>query len=79
MLLLIGHPECLQIRFRYKIGETFLHLPLPKALRRLERDQEEVSERFTRVAGEVEEIETKMKELKVLLYAKFGKAINLEE
>jgi len=31
------------------------------------------------VAGEVEEIETKMKELKVLLYAKFGKAINLEE
>lgn len=64
---------------RYKIGETFLHLPLPKALKRLERDQKDVDERFIKVAGEVEDIETKMKELKVVLYAKFGKAINLEE
>ncbi|KAJ3563544.1 hypothetical protein NP233_g8876 [Leucocoprinus birnbaumii] len=63
----------------YKIGETFLHMPLPKALKRLERDQKDVEAQFSKVAGEVEEIETQMKNLKVLLYAKFGKAINLEE
>ncbi|KAF5346715.1 hypothetical protein D9756_010423 [Leucocoprinus leucothites] len=63
----------------YKIGETFLHMPLPKALKRLERDQKDVDERFSKAAGEVEEIETQMKGLKVVLYAKFGKAINLEE
>ncbi|KXN82880.1 Prefoldin subunit 4 [Leucoagaricus sp. SymC.cos] len=63
----------------YRIGETFLQIPLPKALKRLERDQKEVDERFSMVAGEVEAIETQMKALKVQLYAKFGKAINLEE
>ncbi|KAF9449652.1 Prefoldin, subunit 4 [Macrolepiota fuliginosa MF-IS2] len=63
----------------YKIGETFLHMSQPKALKRLERDQRDVDERFTKTAEEVNEIENQMKELKVLLYAKFGKAINLEE
>lgn len=71
--------QALYTSFRYKIGETFLHMPLPRALKRLERDQAEVDERFIKTAGEVEEIESKMKELKVVLYAKFGKAINLEE
>jgi prefoldin subunit 4 len=54
-------------------------MPLPKALKRLERDQTAVAERFNHIAGEVEDIEGQMKNLKVVLYAKFGKAINLEE
>lgn len=54
-------------------------MPLPKALKRLERDQKDVEDRFGNIAEEVEEIEGQMKALKVVLYAKFGKAINLEE
>lgn len=64
---------------RYKIGETFLHMPHSQALKRLERDQQEADQQFTRVEDQVEEIESQMKALKVVLYAKFGKAINLEE
>lgn len=64
---------------RYKIGETFLHMPHLQALKRLERDQQEADQQFMRVADQVEEIESQMKALKVVLYAKFGKAINLEE
>lgn len=65
--------------FRYKIGETFLHMPHTRALKRLERDQQEADQQFMQIAGQVEEIESQMKALKVVLYAKFGKAINLEE
>ncbi|XP_006457262.1 hypothetical protein AGABI2DRAFT_196055 [Agaricus bisporus var. bisporus H97] len=63
----------------YKIGETFLHIPHTRALKRLERDQQEADQQFMQIAGQVEEIESQMKALKVVLYAKFGKAINLEE
>jgi prefoldin subunit 4 len=54
-------------------------MPLPQAIKRIERDQKGVDDRFGKVAGEVEEIESQMRALKVVLYAKFGKAINLEE
>jgi prefoldin subunit 4 len=54
-------------------------MPHSQALKRLERDQQEADQQFTRVEDQVEEIESQMKALKVVLYAKFGKAINLEE
>ncbi|KAL9708635.1 hypothetical protein Ac2012v2_008183 [Leucoagaricus gongylophorus] len=63
----------------YKIGETFVRMPLPQALKRLECDQKEVEKHFSKAAGEVEEIETQLGVLKSTLYRKFGKAINLEE
>ncbi|KAL1760540.1 Prefoldin subunit-domain-containing protein [Schizophyllum commune] len=63
----------------YKVGETFLHLPLPRAQKRLARDQADVEKRLAAAADSVDECERQMKELKVVLYAKFGKAINLDE
>ncbi|KAL1746435.1 Prefoldin subunit-domain-containing protein [Schizophyllum fasciatum] len=63
----------------YKVGETFLHLPLPRALKRLARDQADVEKRLAATADSVDDCERQMKELKVVLYAKFGKAINLDE
>jgi len=63
----------------YKIGEAFIRMPLPQALKRLERDQKEVETRFNEATREAESIETQLGVLKSTLYGKFGKAINLEE
>ena len=64
---------------RYKIGESFLHLPLPRALKRLEKDQADITAQLTDLSATAEECEKGMKALKVVLYAKFGRAINLDE
>lgn len=64
---------------RYKIGEAFLHMPHPKALKHLEKDQGELDKRLGALTASAEDCEKQMKELKVTLYAKFGKAINLDE
>jgi len=63
----------------YKIGESFLHLAQPRALKRLERDQADIVSQLTDLSTTAEECEKGMKELKVVLYAKFGRAINLDE
>lgn len=67
------------IDIRYKLGESFLHLSQPKALARLESDQAAVSAQFSELSHVAEECESGMKDLKVRLYAKFGRAINLDE
>lgn len=67
------------IRFRYKIGEAFVHVPHSQAIKRLEKDQSIVDVKVADLAAQADECETEMKQLKVVLYAKFGKAINLDE
>ena len=69
----------LMVIIRYKIGETFLHMPLSRAQKRLERDQQDIDSRLVSIVESAEYCETEMKELKVALYTKFGKAINLDE
>ncbi|KAG5639036.1 hypothetical protein H0H81_007649 [Sphagnurus paluster] len=69
----------LMLSRRYKVGEAFLHLPLPRALKRLEKDQATIDARITTLAASAEGCEVEMKELKVTLYAKFGRAINLDD
>lgn len=54
-------------------------MPLPRALKRLEKDQADIDAQVSTLSSSVEECETQMKELKVTLYAKFGRAINLDE
>ncbi|KAF8971233.1 Prefoldin beta-like protein [Flammula alnicola] len=63
----------------YKVGETFIHMPQPRALKRLEKDQASVDAQVSTLATQADECETQMKGLKVMLYSKFGKAINLDE
>ena len=64
---------------RYKVGEAFLHMPHSQAVKRLERDQNVIDARVAALAAQADECEAEMKDLKVTLYAKFGKAINLDE
>ncbi|GBE80579.1 Prefoldin subunit 4 [Sparassis latifolia] len=63
----------------YKVGEAFIHLPHGRAVKRLERDQEAVDSELSKLTERASECEKSMKELKVILYAKFGRAINLDE
>ena len=63
----------------YKVGETFLHLQLSQALKRLEKDQAELDSQMSALTAITDECERQMKVLKVNLYAKFGRAINLDE
>ncbi|KIM45537.1 hypothetical protein M413DRAFT_24720 [Hebeloma cylindrosporum] len=63
----------------YKVGEAFIHMKQPRAVKRLEKDQASVDARVSVLAVQADECETQMKELKVLLYSKFGTAINLDE
>ncbi|KAG1736000.1 Prefoldin subunit 4 [Suillus lakei] len=63
----------------YKIGESFLHLPQPRAMKRLEKDQAVISAQVLDLSAGAEQCEKEMKELKVTLYARFGRAINLDE
>ncbi|KZT71744.1 Prefoldin, subunit 4 [Daedalea quercina L-15889] len=63
----------------YKVGEAFMHLPHPRAMKQLEKDQEQVNKELSSFTDRAEECEKTMKELKVILYAKFGRAINLDE
>ncbi|KAK1222031.1 hypothetical protein PQX77_015130 [Marasmius sp. AFHP31] len=63
----------------YKIGEAFLHMTHPKALKRLEKDQSDIDSRVSTLSGQADECEKEMKSLKVTLYAKFGNAINLDD
>ncbi|KAL5507482.1 hypothetical protein ACEPAH_6938 [Sanghuangporus vaninii] len=63
----------------YRIGETFVHLPLPRALKRLENDNTALNEDISKLGDQAEECEKEMKKLKVTLYSKFGSAINLDE
>ncbi|KAI1173014.1 Prefoldin subunit-domain-containing protein [Nemania sp. FL0916] len=62
----------------YKIGDAFFHIPLSQA-------QEMLAESTSRIEEEVSELEDKigstkeeMQQLKVELYARFGRSINLE-
>ena len=50
-----------------------------RALKRLEQDQLSIDGKVATLALQADECESQMKGLKVVLYAKFGKAINLDE
>ncbi|ETW80695.1 hypothetical protein HETIRDRAFT_418670 [Heterobasidion irregulare TC 32-1] len=63
----------------YKVGEAFLHMPHARATKRLEHDQAQLDAELSALSARAEACETEMKELKVMLYAKFGRAINLDE
>lgn len=54
-------------------------MPLSRAQKRLERDVVNIDKEVSEINESMEECNKGMKELKVVLYAKFGSAINLEE
>jgi len=63
----------------YKIGESFLHIPHNRALKRLERDKSSLDSHISDLSDRIGGCEQEMQKLKTVLYAKFGSAINLDE
>jgi hypothetical protein len=57
----------------YKIGDAFLKVPGEEALQLLARDTERVDAQLARLEAQKEQCDAGMQELKVKLYAKFGK------
>lgn len=56
-----------------------MRLPLTRAQKRVEHDLNVVDQEISNTEGKMEECNKAMKDLKVVLYAKFGSAINLDE
>ena len=64
--------------YRYKIGDTFVSLPLSEVQGMLTTSTEKIEESVSAVEGKLSIVRDEMEQLKVQLYARFGKSINLE-
>jgi len=62
----------------YKIGDSFISLPLPEVQEMLTTSTNKIEEDVTAVEGKLSTIREEMSQLKVELYARFGRSINLE-
>ena len=63
---------------RYKIGDAFFHLPLPLAQERLASSTAQIEEDVSALEDKIGTTKEEMTQLKVELYARFGRSINLE-
>ncbi|CAB4443689.1 unnamed protein product [Rhizophagus irregularis] len=66
-------------RIKYKIGEAFISISVEQAQQRIEKDKEILIQELEQIQNEMNSINEQMSQLKVHLYGKFGKAINLEK
>ena len=68
----------LTVRVRYKIGDSFISLPLPEVQELLASSTEKIEAEVSDVKGKLGGVREEMQRLKVALYARFGRSINLE-
>ena len=64
---------------RYKIGEVFINITVEEAQQRIEKEREVLTQELEQLKHDMDDINEQMSKLKVHLYGKFGKAINLEK
>ncbi|KAL2798721.1 Prefoldin subunit-domain-containing protein [Aspergillus keveii] len=62
----------------YKIGDSFVHLPLEEAQTMLSSSSEQIDSEVAQLEETLGELRDEMQQLKVALYARFGRSINLE-
>lgn len=63
---------------RYKIGDSFFQLPLADAQSMLTTSTEQIETDVAKLEESISEIHEELQQLKVALYARFGRSINLE-
>lgn len=62
----------------YKIGDTFINLPLSDAQSLLSTSTEEVEAEVSKLEDSMSDLQDELQKLKAALYARFGRSINLE-
>ncbi|KAF9249820.1 hypothetical protein DTO013E5_8189 [Penicillium roqueforti] len=62
----------------YKIGDSFFQLPLSDAQGMLSTSTEKIDADVSKLEDSLGELREEMQQLKVALYARFGRSINLE-
>ena len=65
-------------KVQYKIGEVFVYLKQSKVLEQIEKDTEIIDDKINSLEDNLSNIDSRLKDLKTQLYAKFGDNINLE-
>ncbi|KAK9764764.1 hypothetical protein K7432_007486 [Basidiobolus ranarum] len=63
----------------YRVGDAYISLGLEDAQKRLSKEQDGLKKEVGQLKTEMDDISDQMDKLKVILYAKFGKSINLEK
>lgn len=63
---------------RYKIGDSFFHVTVSQAQTMLEASTTRIEEDVSQLEDKLSTAREEMTQLKVELYARFGKSINLE-
>lgn len=71
-------PWLTMLFLRYRIGDSFISLPLPEAQSMLSSSSERIDEEVSALEEKIGGIREEMQQLKVALYARFGRSINLE-
>jgi prefoldin subunit 4 len=62
----------------YKIGDSFISLPLPEVQEMLSTSTSKIEEDVSALEEKLNSVREEMSQLKVELYARFGRSINLE-
>jgi prefoldin subunit 4 len=62
----------------YKIGDSFISLPLPEVQEMLSTSTSKIEEDVSGLEEKLKTVREEMSQLKVELYARFGRSINLE-
>ncbi|KID88860.1 Prefoldin, subunit 4 [Metarhizium guizhouense ARSEF 977] len=65
-------------KIQYKIGDAFFHIPLDQAQEMLEAATAKIDDETSELEEKIGSVREEMQQLKVELYARFGKQINLE-
>ena len=63
---------------KYKIGDSFVSIPLQECTSRVEKEQSVLEEYLKTTREKVDSDSKELERLKSLLYKKFGNSINLE-
>jgi prefoldin subunit 4 len=66
------------IHLSYKIGDSFISLPLPEVQELLQTSTTQIEEDVSVLEEKLSTVREEMTQLKVELYARFGRSINLE-
>lgn len=65
-------------KVQYKIGDTFVFIKVSKALLKIEHENEILTKKVDEYESHIDTLDEELSRLKLSLYAKFGKNINLE-